>query len=99
MHKPLIPPELVQYVDAEYGRNHKSGNSDEGQIIILNGNIVSWSMKAQTMEIIALSNGATQLLKSRNYIDASDIDLDPTPGYEDNMMSFSSRRRSLNWRQ
>ena len=74
VHQPLSPPELVQFVDAEYGRNRVTGKSDEGQIIFLNGNVVSWSMKAQTMvahstyeaEIIALSNGAKQLSKIRN---------------------------------
>ena len=85
VHEPLAPPELVQYVDAEYGRNKASGKSDEGQIICLNGNIVSWSMKGQTMvahstyeaEIIALFNRASKLLKIRNYIDGCGFELGP----------------------
>ena len=90
--QPPSPPELVQFVDAEYGRNRVTGKSDEGQIIFLNGNVVSWSMKAQTMvahstyeaEIIALSNGTKQLSKIRNYIEGCGVELGPTLVYEDN---------------
>ena len=39
-----IPLDLMQYVDAEYGSNLTSSMSDEGQIIFLNGNVMSWSM-------------------------------------------------------
>ncbi len=92
VHALPSPLDLVQYVDAEYGRNVTTGMSDEGQIIFLNGNVVSWSMKGQTMvagstyeaEIIAFSNGARQLCKIRNYIDGCGYELGPTPVYEDN---------------
>ncbi len=40
---------LLQHVDAENGRNRKTGNSDEGQVTLLNGNLVSWSLKWQTI--------------------------------------------------
>ena len=92
VHQPPSPPELVQYVDAEYGRNRGTGKSDEGQIIFLNGNVVSWCMRAQTMvahsayeaKIIALSNGAKQRSQIRNYIKGCGVELGPTLVYEDN---------------
>ena len=43
------PPELIQYVNTEYGRNRTTGRADEGQVIFLNGDLVSYSMRAQTM--------------------------------------------------
>jgi hypothetical protein len=83
---------LVQYVDTEYGRNQSTGRSDEGQIIFLNSNTVSWSTRAQNMiahstheaEITALSSGTRKLIKIRNYITGCGFDLDPTDLFEQN---------------
>ena len=102
VHVLPIPLDLVQYVDAEYGRNLTSGMSDEEQIIFLNVNVVSWSMKGQTMvanstyeaEVIAFSNGARQLCKIRNYIDGCDYELGPTPVDKD--IRLARPARSLN---
>ena len=82
---------LLQYVDAQYG-NKRTGHSDEGQVIMLNGNLISWSTKRQTVvaantyhaEVIAFSNGTRQLQKIRNYICGLGFKLDPTPVFEDN---------------
>jgi hypothetical protein len=72
--------------------NRKTGKSDEGQVILLNGNLVSWSFKGQTIvaanpyhaEVIALSNGTRHLQKNRNYLLGCGDELGPTPVYEDN---------------
>ena len=92
LEQPQSPPELIQYVDTEYGRNRTTGRADEGQVIFLNGDLVSYSMRAQTIvtqnvyeaEIVALSDGARQLSKSRNYVDGCGFPLGPTVVYEDN---------------
>ncbi len=63
-------------MDAEHGRNRKTNHSNEGQVILLNGNLVSWSFKGQTIvaanpyhaEVIALSNGTRHLNIIRHYI-------------------------------
>ena len=41
-------PLLVEHVDAEYGRNRRTGRADEGEVITVNGNLISWYTKAQT---------------------------------------------------
>ena len=89
------PPDrikLLQYVDAAHGRNRKTGHSDEGQATLLNGNLVSWYFKGQTIvaanpyeaEVIAFANGTRQLNKLRNYIIGCGEELGPTPVFEDN---------------
>ena len=79
-------------MDAEHGRNRKGGHSDGGQVILLNGNLVSWSFKGQTVvaanpyhaEVIALSNDTRHLNKIRNYIiGCGNEELGPTPVFED----------------
>ena len=85
-------PLLEEHVDAEYGRNRRTGRADEGEVITVNGNLVSWYTKAQTTvagstyhaEIIAFSDGVKPLLKIRNYLLDLGFELDPTPVYEDN---------------
>ena len=85
------PLKLLQYVDAQYG-NKRTGHSDEGQVIMLNGNLISWSTKRQTVvaantyhaEVIAFSNGTRQLQKIKNYICGLGFVLPATPVFEDN---------------
>ena len=87
-----LRPLLEQHLDAEYGRNRKTGRADEGQIIKVNGNLISWSTSAQTSvagssyhaEIIAFADGTMRLMKIRNYILDLGLELDATPVYEDN---------------
>ncbi len=63
-------------MDADHGRNRKTGKSDEGQVTLLNGKLVSWFFKGPTIvaanpyvsEVIAFFNGTRQLQKIRNYI-------------------------------
>ncbi len=67
---------LLQYLDAEHGRNRKTRHSGEGQVILLDGNLVSWSFKGQTVvaanpyhaEAIAFSDRTRHRQKFRNYI-------------------------------
>ena len=83
--------QLLQYVDAQYG-NIRTGHSDEGQVIMLNGNLISWSTKRQTVvaansyhsEVIAFSNGTRHLQKLKNYICGLGFTLPVTPVFEDN---------------
>ena len=87
-----LRPLLEQHLDAEYGRNRKTGRADEGQMIKVNGNLISWSTSAQTSvagssyhaEIIAFADGTMRLMKIRNYILDLGLELDATPVYEDN---------------
>jgi hypothetical protein len=91
----LPPPDklkLLQHVYAEQGRNRKTSKSDEGQVIKLKGNLVSWSFKGQTIvaanpyhsEVSAFSNGTRQLQKIHSYIIGCGDELGATPVFEDN---------------
>jgi hypothetical protein len=75
---------------AEHGRNHKTGKSDEGQVTLLNCNLVCCFFKEETIvaadpyhcEVIAFSTGTRHLQNIRGfrkYIHGCGDELGPTP--------------------
>jgi hypothetical protein len=100
-------PELIAYVDAGYGI-HAEGQSRSGLVVTLNGTPVIWKTSKQGIvtkssteaELVALSDGSTDILWARNLLTDQGYDLGAVAVGEDNqsVLSMLEKRRLINAR-
>lgn len=100
--KDVQSPELFAYVDAAHGV-HAEGESRSRLVVTVNGTAVMWKSSKQSLvtkssteaELVALTDGSSDILWARQMIMDCGYDLGATPIGEDNMsvMAMLERRK------